>query len=245
MALADWPPVWPGDLADTSWNKSEQKALPWEAFPRGGPPRNDPTHCSVDGPKGGVITLVNNDITASEIKGDRSEMIGRELLFKYKNITIYNCYCPPGKDHALHSMNIGDQCIVVGDLNSHSPSWGDENQDARGEEVEDWQTNMSLLLLNSPTFYMNFNYLRSWTTNSTPDLAFATEAIAFKTTRQVMDQLRGSDHKPVLMRVEMNTTRNATSALPNWNYKKANWDHFTALTDKLAVPINARSKNTN
>ncbi|GFS03922.1 reverse transcriptase homolog protein [Elysia marginata] len=41
-----------------------------------------------DGPKGGVITLVKSDITASEIKvnsGDRAEMIGTELHFKDKN----------------------------------------------------------------------------------------------------------------------------------------------------------------
>ncbi|GFS03926.1 hypothetical protein ElyMa_002900200 [Elysia marginata] len=43
----------------------------------------------------------------------------------------------------------------------------------------------------------------------------------------------------------MNTARNATSTLPRWNYKKANWDHFTTLTDELAVSINACSKNTN
>ncbi|GFR61212.1 hypothetical protein ElyMa_000098100 [Elysia marginata] len=200
-----------------------------------------------DGPKGGVITLVKNDITASGIKvnaGDRAEMIGTELYFKDKSITIYNCYCPPGKEHALHAMNIGNQCFVVGDFNSHSPSWGYENQDARGEEVEDWQTNMSLLLLYSPEDPPTF-YSRSWMPTSTPDLAFATEDIALNTTRQVMDQLGGSDHKPVLLRVEMITARNATSTLPRWNYKKANWDHFTALTDKLAVSINARSKNTN
>ncbi|GFR97904.1 hypothetical protein ElyMa_002756900 [Elysia marginata] len=80
---------------------------------------------SQDGPKGGVITLVKNDITASEIKvntRDRAEMIGTELHFKDKNITIYNCHCLPGKDHALHATNISDQCIVVGDFNSHSPS---------------------------------------------------------------------------------------------------------------------------
>ncbi|GFS03617.1 hypothetical protein ElyMa_006475400 [Elysia marginata] len=153
-----------------------------------------------DGPKGGVITLVKNDITALEIKvnaGDQAEMIGTELHFKDKNITIYNCYCPPGNEHALHAMNISDQCIVVRDFNSHSPSWDYENQDARGEEVEDRQTNMSLLLLNSAEDPPNF-YSRSWMTTSTPDLAFATEDIALKTTRQVMDQLGGSDHKPVL-----------------------------------------------
>ncbi|GFS02396.1 hypothetical protein ElyMa_002863600 [Elysia marginata] len=101
-------------------------------------------------------------------------MIGTELHFKDKNITIYNCYCPPGKDHALHAMNISDQCIVVGDFNCHSPSWGYENQDASGEEVDDWQINMSLLLLNSPEDPPTF-HSRSWMTTSTPDLAFATE----------------------------------------------------------------------
>ncbi|GFR76305.1 synaptophysin [Elysia marginata] len=151
--------------------------------------------------------------------GDRAEIIGTELHFKDKSITIYNCYCPPGKEHALHAMNIGDECIVVGDFNSHSPSWGYENQDARGEEVEDWQTNMGLLLLNSledpPTFYS-----RSWMTSSTPDLAFATEDIALKTTRQVMDQLGGSDHKPVLLRVEMNTARNAPPPFQDGTIKR-------------------------
>ncbi|GFR87491.1 RNA-directed DNA polymerase from mobile element jockey [Elysia marginata] len=133
-----------------------------------------------DGPKVGVITLVKNDVTASEIKanaGDRAEMIRTELHFKDKNITIYNCFCPPGEEHALHAMNISDECIVVGDFSCHSPSWGYENQDARGEEVEDWQTNMSLLLLNSPEDPRTF-YSRSWMTTSTPDLAFATEDIA-------------------------------------------------------------------
>ncbi|GFS05565.1 hypothetical protein ElyMa_006523500 [Elysia marginata] len=80
-------------------------------------------------------------------------------------------------------------------------------------------------------------YLRSWMTTSSPDLAFATQDKALKAARQVMDQLGGSDHKPVLLRVEKNTT----STLPRWNYKKANWDHFTELMNELAVPINARS----
>ncbi|GFR66183.1 hypothetical protein ElyMa_001963200 [Elysia marginata] len=59
-----------------------------------------------------------------------------------------------------------------------------------------------------------------------------------------MDQLGGSDHKPVLLRVEMNTARTATPTLSGWNYKKANWDHLTALADGIAVSINTRSKNT-
>ncbi|GFS16275.1 hypothetical protein ElyMa_001468800 [Elysia marginata] len=105
-------------------------------------------------------------------------------------------------------------------------------------------TNMSLLLLKKPEDPPTF-YSRSFMTTSTPDLAFATEDIALKTTRQVMGQLGGSDHKPVPIEVEMKITRNTTSALLRRNYKNANWDHFTALSDELAIPFNARSKNRN
>ncbi|GFS08928.1 hypothetical protein ElyMa_004770300 [Elysia marginata] len=62
-------------------------------------------------------------------------------------------------------------------------------EEARGKEVEDWQTNSNLLLLNDaediPT------YSRSWLTTSTLDPAFATKDIALKTSRKVEDQLRG------------------------------------------------------
>ncbi|GFR58706.1 hypothetical protein ElyMa_000038400 [Elysia marginata] len=78
---------------------------------------------------------------------------------------------------------------------------------------------MSLLLPNSPEDPPTF-YSRSWMTISTPDLAFATEDVTSKTTRQVMDQLGSSDHKPVLLRAEMKTTRNTTSTVPRWKLLK-------------------------
>ncbi|GFR58005.1 hypothetical protein ElyMa_003470100 [Elysia marginata] len=97
-----------------------------------------------------VIALVKNDITTLEIEVntvDRAEIIGTKLHFQDKNNSVYNYYGPPEKELALHAMVVSDQCNVVGDFNCHPPNWGYENQDARGEEVEDWQTNMSLLLL--------------------------------------------------------------------------------------------------
>ena len=75
-------------------------------------------------------------------------MIGIKIHLDNKEITVYNCYCPPRKEHVLHAMNISEHCIVVGVFNSHSPSWGYPEQDARREEVEDWQTSSNLLLIN-------------------------------------------------------------------------------------------------
>ena len=196
-----------------------------------------------NGPKGGVITLVKNDIPASEVRvetGDRAEMVGVKIHLHNKEMLIYNCYCPPTKEHILHAMSISEHCMVVGDFNSHSPSWGYTVQDARGEEVEDWQTNSNLLLLNDaedpPTYYS-----RSWLITSTPDLAFATEEIALKTSRKVEDQLGGSDHRPITLTIDKLIQRRETPSFTRWNYKKANWDLFQLATNEMSQVINARS----
>ena len=196
-----------------------------------------------NGPKGGVVTLVKNEIAAKEIKVEtegKAEMVGIKIHFPHIEITVYNCYCPPPNEHILHAMNKDKHCIVVGDFNSHSPSWGYPEQDARGEEVEDWQTDMNLLLLNDPDDPPTY-YSRSWMTSSTPDLAFATEEIALKTTRKVDKQLGGSDHKPIILTVDMCHKREQQPTFTRWNYKKANWSLFALLTDQSAVKLNARS----
>ena len=45
--------------------------------------------------------------------------------------------------------NIPDNnCVVVGDFNSHSERWGYNETDRRGEEVEDWEIDTNLQLIN-------------------------------------------------------------------------------------------------
>ena len=45
----------------------------------------------------------------------------------------------------------------MGDFNSHSQSWGYDHIDTRGEEIEAWQDDKNLTLINqpydTPTFY--------------------------------------------------------------------------------------------
>ena len=59
----------------------------------------------------------------------------------------------------------------MGDFNSHSQSWGYDHADARGEELEDWQDENNLILVNdaddTPTFFY-----RGRRKCSTTDLAF-------------------------------------------------------------------------
>ena len=128
---------------------------------------------------GGVLILVSNKIPDEGITiqtGEESEIIGITAHLENKRVTIYNCYAPPDKQLGLHNARLlEDNCLVLGDFNSPSPSWG--YSDAMGEEMEDWQTINNLQLLQDhneePTFYS-----RVWKTTSTPDLALATKDIS-------------------------------------------------------------------
>ena len=193
------------------------------------------------------MTLIKNNIAAAEIKIDtaqEAEIIGCKLIWNGTTHTIYNYYCPPDKDLSLYRMDIDqEQCIVVGDFNAHSQSWGYDRLDSRGEEVEDWHTIAGLQLLNSPEDTATF-YSRRWMTTSTPDLAFCSNGIAGKANRIVQDQLAGSDHRPVVIEFEINS-ESYSSPLPRWNYKKADWTKFSKLCDQYTSSINCKTKNVN
>ncbi|XP_041365595.1 uncharacterized protein LOC121380709 [Gigantopelta aegis] len=113
--------------------------------------------------------------------------------------------------------------IIVGDFNSHSPSWGYKSLDSKGEEIEEWMISNNLILINTPDDPNTF-YSRAWRTTSNPDLAIATDDIHKITAREVCHQLGGSDHKPVILNIKKQTSFGGSKLQPSWNYKQANWD---------------------
>jgi hypothetical protein len=68
-----------------------------------------------------------------------------------------------------------------------------------------------------------------WHTTTTPDLALCTDDIHKTITRNVCDQLGGSDHRPVVLSITETATP-VHAQLPRWNYKKANWEKIEACT---------------
>ena len=132
---------------------------------------------------------------------------------------------------------------MVGDFNSHSQSWGYDHADARGEEIEDWQDDNNLILVNDaddpPTFFH-----RGWRKCSTPDLAFCSEDIHRGIKREVGTQLGGSDHRPVFITIESNVIP-IDSPQPRWNYKKAEWSLFSIRANELTKDIRVQGRNEN
>ena len=202
-----------------------------------------------EGHKGGVLILVKNNIAVTEDfqveTNSQAEIHGVKIKTEDRELKIINVYCPQDKALNLQSMEIPEEnCIVLGDFNSHSTTWGYEENDKRGDEVEDWQTETDLLLLNDPEDPPTY-FSRRWLTTTTPDIAFATNNIASKTSRTVLTQLAGSDHKPVLISTDMNQKAKEVKPIPRWNYKKADWEKFSHLTEKYTQTIVTNNSNIN
>jgi len=198
-----------------------------------------------DRSKGGVLTLVRNNIQACLISTHMEDSEYQVLKLQASNaeLKLVNFYCPNNKPLSLDSISMEDtNMLVVGDFNSHSQSWGYNHMDRRGEEVEAWQDENHLLLINNPFDCPTF-YSRRWHTTSTPDLAFCTKDIHGNVKREIGKQLGGSDHRPVFL--QMNLGACTEAAFPRWNYKKADWSAFKHRTSALTKDISVQGRDIN
>ena len=67
-----------------------------------------------------------------------TKVLGIKLMFEGNPLSIYDLYSPPPKMLRLHAIQPeGERWIIMGDFNSHSPSWGYLDLHLKGDEVED------------------------------------------------------------------------------------------------------------
>jgi ribonuclease HI/uncharacterized protein YaaR (DUF327 family) len=193
--------------------------------------RDRPTH------KGGVITLIRHGIpavmTAQTTTGE-IEFITTKLFLQGEELLITNCYSPSTSRLDLNTIQLAEERhLIVGDFNGHSPAWGYQDTDSRGEQLQDWMIDNQLILINKPDDKPSF-YSRARKTTSTPDLAVATEDIQKRTTRTVGSQLGGSDHVPITLHVaDASTAPEYHRKRASWNFKKANWGKYQLHAEEL------------
>lgn len=196
--------------------------------------------------KGGVMTLVRNNVNASETKTQtgEAEYIQTRITTTTCTLELVNYYCPQDKALSLDTIQVPDSnFLIAGDFNSQSQSWGYDTLDKRGEEIEAWQDEKHLILANDPTDEPTF-YSRRWHSTTTPDLALCTEDIHKRLTRDVGPQLGGSDHRPVLLHISGKPPADCPQH-PRWNYKKAKWSVFGIRTNELTKDIIVEGRNIN
>jgi len=106
--------------------------------------------------------LVRNNIDAIQTTTlmDDSEFQVLNLKKKDFHMKLVNHYSPNDKALSRNALPaVEDHYLVAGDFNMHSHSWGYDHIDKRGEEVENWQDDHKLNLINKPedqpTFYIH------------------------------------------------------------------------------------------
>ena len=108
---------------------------------------------------------------------------------------------------------------------------------ARGESLADWASINCLALLHNAKDAANF-YSGRWNTGTNPDLAFASVGPNSRLPdRRVLEKFPRSQHQPSLITPPRFATAVPSMPVKRWNFRKAKWSHYIALTNKFAKTL--------
>ncbi|KAK1883404.1 Exodeoxyribonuclease [Dissostichus eleginoides] len=105
------------------------------------------------------------------------------------NVSVTSVYKPPATPFLY--TELPERCkrrfhISIGDFNAHSTSWGYENNNQDGDEVETWLESKHLTLIHNAKLPKSFHSAR-WKRGYNPDLACVSSDIASRTEKEVLD----------------------------------------------------------
>ena len=139
--------------------------------------------------------------------------------------------------HGLHHLAFPHPCLYAGDFNCHHVDWGYDNSNPDGECLAGWASANNFTLLYSPKEAASFHSGR-WKTDTNPDLAFASVDLDSRLPdRRILGKFPRSQHRPSLISPPKLAHPKPSKPVKRWNFRKANWDHYSNLTNKLAKSI--------
>lgn len=192
--------------------------------------RPDEAHAS-----GGVATYVNKKLSSTEIHLDTNlEAVATTILVKSGYLTICNIYLPNSQQFNQQDIqNLISQLpppfIIVGDFNSHSPTWGSEKLCPRGRIIDKILEETDIIIMNSGEA-THFN--NSYKTFSAIDLTLCSADIAHKIEWKTLEDPHGSDHTPIKLTIQ-NSKNQGNESSPKWKFDRADWDKFKQIIEDM------------
>ena len=139
--------------------------------------------------------------------------------------------------HECKHLIFPHSCLYAGDFNCHHVDWGYDNSNPDGECLAGWASANNFTLLYSPKEAASFHSGR-WKTDTNPDLAFASVDLDCRLPdRRILGKFPRPQHRPSLISPPKLAHPKPSKPVKRWNFCKANWNHYSNLTNKLAKSI--------
>ena len=153
----------------------------------------------------------------------------------YKIVNVYKP--PPTRLRTLDLPVFPHPCLYAGDFNCRHADWGYDDNSPDGECLAGWASINCLALLYNAKDATTF-YSGCWNTGTNPDLAFASVGPNSRLPdRRVLDKFPRSQHRPSLITPPRFAMAVPSMPVKPWNFRKANWSHYIALTNKFAKTL--------
>ena len=177
---------------------------------------------------GGVMILANSNVH-SELFDLDTTLQAIAIQTSYPTSLVFcNVYLDHGirvtdihdkLDHLIRQL--GPNFILTGDFNAHSACWGSHKTDGRGRTIEDVIDEHALIIKNEnlPTHIASTNNRLT-----TIDVTLCTENLNEEFEWNVLEDLHGSDHFPILL--TFNHYSQITTQRQRYNVKNANWMNY-------------------
>ena len=125
-------------------------------------------------------------------------------------------------------------CLHAGDFNCQHVDWNYDDNSADGKCLVGWASTNNLALLHSqkdaPSFYSG-----RWNTSTNPDFAFVSmDSYSRLPDKRVLEKFLRSQHRPSLITPPRFAGPVPSQPVMRWNFRKAKWNHYITLTNKLA-----------
>ena len=153
----------------------------------------------------------------------------------YKIVNIYKS--PPTRLRTLDLPVFPHPCLYAGDFNCRHADWGYDDNNPDDECLAGWASINCLALLYNAKDDASF-YSGRWNTGTNPDRAFASVGpISRLPNRRVLDKFPRSQHRPSLITPPRFAMAVPSMPVKQWNFRKAKWSHYIALTNKFAKTL--------
>ena len=185
----------------------------------------------------GIATFIRNSVPFLHVGSSGEDEPTQWSIIEINNIQVVNLYHPPSSALDTSCLPaVSSQFIIAGDFNCRHETWGYPDSNTDGENLAAWSAINSLDTLFDPKQPASFHSGR-WNRGTNPDIAFCTKINGATPVREVLNHFPRSQHRPSFISTVPLLTFTKSSPVPRWNFRRANWDNFKELTDKLAEDL--------